>query len=120
MVAAETCAIAVIGCLVSGTGGAVFRHIDVFAVGDYGCGAVGVDMLRGPEFLKYITLHIHGLTLLDMIEQEVVVFDLERIDSGSLLGYERIVLGIVRGGKSALCLHGHGGHHHESGREQYL
>ena len=67
-------------------------------IGDYDCGAVGVDMLRSPEFLKYIALHIHGLTLLDMIEQKVVVFDLEWIDSGCLPGYERIVLGIVRGG----------------------
>lgn len=52
-------------------------------------------MIRAPEFGKYIALHIHGFTLLHLIEKEIVVLDLERINGGSLLGYESVVLGGV-------------------------
>ena len=61
-------------------------------VGHHGI-AIGIHVIGVPEFAEYFALHIHLLTLLHMIEKNVIVLDLEGIDCRILTRYQGIVLG---------------------------
>lgn len=69
----------------------VFGNVDVVVFGDCDGGSVGVYAVAVPEGGVYLVVH-RCLALFDLVEEEIIVFNLERIDGGLLVCYERIVL----------------------------